>query len=218
MLLAGMPSTSAMSRRLAKCPYPNEESLVADSQAKVYAVLGHGENEGLEVAFGCVYAQGRPYRLGVIDECSMRAMCSGGIALITLAGPVVAYTEGFGTPSESINRIVVRSLGNGRVLHRVPTGVRLHPSPGRRYIGSGLATSLVVKSNGSVAWIAENAELSIGEVTYYEVHEIDKAGSRILAAGSNINPFSLALPDSGRGAPPEVYWTQGGKPMSATLN
>jgi hypothetical protein len=46
----------------------------------------------------------------------------------------------------------------------------------------------------------------------YEVHAADKAGSRLLATGANIEPNSLALVGN------TLYWTQEGKPYFATLN
>jgi hypothetical protein len=219
--LAGWSSTATGARhRQAKCPNSVTAIVIADAQIEVYEAPGQGANEGLVVAYGCAYAQGRSYRLGVVEgeNCvgSETGGC-GGIKLVTLAGSVVAYTEGTGSSSESINRIVVRNLRGGRILHRVPTGTRVHPRRG--YVGSGLARALVVKSDGAVAWIAENDELTVEEATYYEVHRIDRAGSQVLASGNDINPFSLALSSNTyRGAPPEVYWSQGGKAFSTPLN
>jgi hypothetical protein len=88
----------------------------------------------------------------------------------------------------------------------VPTGTN-----GPSSIGLGPVTSLVLKSDGAVAWIARNKP--IGEpATSYEVHAVDKTGARLLAAGDEIAPGSLVL------AGGTLYWTQGGRPMSATLN
>jgi hypothetical protein len=46
----------------------------------------------------------------------------------------------------------------------------------------------------------------------YQVHAADTTGSRLLASGANIDPTSLAL--AGR----TIYWMQGGRSFSATLN
>jgi hypothetical protein len=173
------------------------------------------------VAEGCVFGRKRSYTLGRYEpEClgsSQGGGCGGGVDNITLAGTVVAYEEGVDSESETSHVVVVRDLRSGRVLHKVPSGAPAKPSP--EHVGTGSATAIVVKSDGAVAWIAENDELLSKEGTYYEVHEIDRAGSRVLASGVSINPFSLALAGSSyRGATPEVFWTQGGRPFSAPLN
>ena len=71
---------------------------------------------------------------------------------------------------------------------------------------------MVVKSDGAVAWIAENEIGPPHGPPEYEVNAVDKTGNRTLAAGTDIAPSSLALAGS------TLYWTQGGKPMSAPLN
>jgi hypothetical protein len=122
--------------------------------------------------------------------------------------------------------VVVRDLRTGRVLHRVPTGAPLEPKPG--YVGVGNVVSIVVKSDGAVAWIADDYERSgtAHGTEYIDVYAVDKSGTRLLAAGTEIDPSSLALSVGGsnigqgsRTAPGStLYWTQGGQPMSASLN
>jgi hypothetical protein len=48
--------------------------------------------------------------------------------------------------------------------------------------------------------------------TSFEVHAADRTGSRLLASGPTIDPHSLALAGS------TLYWTQGGKPFTASLD
>jgi hypothetical protein len=78
-------------------------------------------------------------------------------------------------------------------------------------VGVGPAVAIIVKSNGSVAWIAENEIGPPRGPAEYEVHALDSSGSRMLAFGSDIDPHSLALAGS------TLYWTQGDKPFSAAL-
>jgi hypothetical protein len=111
--------------------------------------------------------------------------------------------------------VVVRDLSTGRVLHKVPTGSPVKSNPYQA--GVGPVVALVVKANGSVAWIAEDVErsMNVGSsevVPYFDVWEADKTGSRLLASGFDVDPSSLALAGS------TLYWTQGGKPFSASLN
>jgi len=73
-------------------------------------------------------------------------------------------------------------------------------------IGLGETTAIVVKSDGSVAWIVRTNDGP-------QVRFADKTGEHLLAAASPaIDPNSLALAGS------TLYWTQGGKPMSAALS
>jgi hypothetical protein len=66
----------------------------------------------------------------------------------------------------------------------------------------------VVKRDGSVAWIVETNQ----EEGRYQVHAVDKSGSRVLATGPDVDPTSLALAGS------TLYWAQGDQPFSASLN
>jgi len=75
-------------------------------------------------------------------------------------------------------------------------------------VGIGLAVAIVVKRDGSVAWIVETGE----EEGRYQVHAVDRSGSRVLASSPDIDPSSLALAGS------TLYWTQGGQPATASLN
>jgi hypothetical protein len=89
---------------------------------------------------------------------------------------------------------------------------------------------LVLKSDGSVAWIADDYERSsklLGAgAPYFDVYATDKTGTRLLASGTNIDPSSLALSvgASGVNAKPRtiegstLFWTQGGLSASTLLN
>jgi hypothetical protein len=66
-----------------------------------------------------------------------------------------------------------------------------------------------VKSDGSVAWIVD--VYGSENPVEYQVRALDRSGGRVLASGAGIAPTSLALAGS------TLYWTQGGKPFSASL-
>ena len=137
----------------------------------------------------------------------------------TLNGAVVAY-ERFSTSingeGAELRYVVVRDLRTGRIFRHLPTGNPLVARP--NVSGVGPLVSLVVKTNGSVAWIAEDIGRSTLSTTgalehiFYDVYASDKSGTRLLASGFDVSPSSLALAGS------TVYWTQGGKPASAVLN
>jgi len=174
--------------------------IAADAQAQVYSTV-EGE------VYGCAYGTKRSYFLGLVPNCGSSG-CSD-VKREVLAGPTVAYEEtsiGGVSSRESEWRVVVRDLRTGRVLHRVPTGTPSPPNPS--FVGDGFAAAIVVKSDGAVAWIVQNGV----DPSEYEVQAVDKTGGRLLAASADIDPSSLALAGS------IVYWTQAGKPFSASLN
>jgi hypothetical protein len=153
---------------------------------------------------------------------------------VTLTGSVVAYEEFLttanrytleGAPVKASLRVIVRDLRTGRVLYDVPTGTP--PKPKEGSVGVGRIVAIVLKSDGSVAWIANDTERSAtAKAPYFDVYATDKSGTLLLAAGTDIDPSSLALsvgathlgyyPDAIAGD--AVYWTQGGQSFSTTLN
>jgi hypothetical protein len=217
-LLAGASVAAARLRhRVApRCPPGNEGVMAAGAQVVVYKAgtsvyepEEHKFEEGPEEIFGCAHRAKRPYRLGPPLYGSATSG-NGGVGSITLAGPIVAYDVGEVPGMEalsnrrSVHEIWVRNLRTGKLIHRVPNG-----SPAELGdVGLGDTTEIVVKSDGSVAWIVRAGD-TLGGI---QVRSVDKTGSHLLAASSEIDPDSLALAGS------TLYWMQGGKPMSAVLN
>jgi hypothetical protein len=186
-----------------KCAQREGGVVVADAGARVYEAFPR-DGYFLEV-YGCVNGSHRVVLLG--EPASFSAVGGGGILGIQLAGPVVAYRESLDVTCCSKRLwVVVRDLRTGRVLHRVPTGTPITPTRG--YVGVGPVVSMVVKSDGAVAWIVEAED---GSPAKYQVHAVDRSGSRVLAAASDIGRTSLAL------AGGTLYWTQGGRAESAVL-
>jgi hypothetical protein len=200
----------------AKCRPGHSRQIAANAHAQLYlAPEPHALPEYLGV-YGCVYGRHRPIFLGGLPDPSSQG--DEGIQHATLAGSMAAYEEFFigGYGSERAERrVVVRDLRSGRVLHRVPNGTPPTPEPGG--VGIGNVVSLVVKSDGAVAWIAGDGEVvspsnpSV-KVSAYQVEAVDASGNRLLASGAEIDPHSLRLAGS------TLYWTQEGKTMSATLD
>jgi hypothetical protein len=195
-----------------RCVPGEPHVLVANAHAVVYEGPSDGNPGEIDA---CAYGYRRSYALGRVPYGSSSG--GGGVARETLAGTAVAYEvfDSFGSEESgsSTELVVVRNLRNGRVLHRVPTGVSARPSQVGN-IGIGRTTGLVVKSDGAVAWIvATGEELPNGEERgTFQVHAVDSTGGRVLASGGNVDPSSLALAGS------RVYWMQGGVPESAVLN
>ena len=190
-----------------KCGAAHGRVIAADQQAQLYIAT---DVEEYFVVRGCVYGHRGSYELGY--QAGEKACSSSGCLDIhreTLAGPIVAY-EYFSSAGEAeAFLVIVRDLRNGRVLHRVPTGIP-RPENASKVIGAGFASVIVVKPDGAVAWINEHP-LGRLEETEYEVHALDGIGNRVLASGTDIGARSLALAGN------TLYWTQGGQPHSAIL-
>lgn len=190
------------------CRHVSSRLLLADGLAEVYEAPEVPSEPRLAV-FGCAYRTGRSHELGIAARQRHEGGPGGesGVLEPRLAGTFVAYAKTlYYATRGSRELVIVRDLSTGRVLHETPTGTPVKPEPPTE--GVGAVVALVVKSDGSVAWIvATDAENGT-----YQVHVLDKAGNRTLATGSNIVPGSLALGGS------TLYWTQGGQAQSATLN
>lgn len=214
VLLMASPTYAARPNiSMPKCHLPgHSQMLTADGQAQVYETLETLDQEA--GVFGCVFGRKRTYYLGESLPSAGTPEGSKGIKLEVLSGSVVAYQYGLFTPGFKEALIVVRNLRTGKILHRVPTGPSKPPSS----MEVGPAEAIVLKSDGAVAWIVEsNYEPSTAKNHYtsskeYTVFALDRAGTRQLAAGRNIDPSSLTLAGS------TLYWTQGGVPSSTRLN
>ena len=174
--------------------------IAADPHAQVY----EAERNTLKV-YGCA-GHGRSYLLGeVVAEIGHGPFSGVSTKTLALAGTDVAFWE----EGERSSPLIVRDLRTGRMLHKLQIG-----TPPLIEADNGYATAIVVKSDGSVAWIVGHsfgAAESLGPPPVYEVEAADKPGRRVLASGTDIDPSSLALAGS------TLYWTQGGKPASALL-
>jgi hypothetical protein len=198
-------------KMLAKCVPGHSHLIAIDTRAQVYFAPEPGE-AGAEAVYGCAYGRRRSYFIGKIADCGSSGCV--GVEHEVLAGPLVAYEDfsigGVGSMSAS-HLVVVRDLRSGRFLRKLPTGMSGSSNP--KIIGTSSTTAIVLRSDGAVAWIVEPAcaGAAADGPTCYEVHAVDRTGSRILASGTDIDPHSLALAGS------TLYWTQGGKPFAATL-
>ncbi len=190
--------------------------VVADAQAQVYKAPAIASLPEYLDFIGCAYVQAKSYNLGIPPAYGSPSGV-GGTRLYTLRGTIVAFekflTFNLEPGTRYVNEIVVRDLRNGRFLHRLPTDTFAASPKSEGDFGAGEAGAMVVKSDGAVAWIADIVEDAMPkDLITYQVHAVDKNGSRVLASGPSIEPSSLALAGS------TLYWTQGGEPMSSVLN
>jgi hypothetical protein len=203
LALTAVPTIAAAKhhRRPVRCERGQRGMIVANGAAQVY---GGRPGSGIDV-FACAFGSRRIFDLGLPYECGGGGSGCAGVRKEVVAGPVVAYEVTYAIVGHHVNdRVLVRDLRTGRLLHSEPTAASSH--------GLGWATDIVVKSDGAVAWIAGLPWVPESGPVRYEVQAVDKHGSRLLAVGTDIEPSSLAL---GAGT---LYWTQGGTAMSATLS
>lgn len=229
LVLTAAPVGAAHARgaKSRSCPPANAKVVAANTQATLYEAAPAGDLPEYLHVFGCARGGARRYDLGGVpdcglfesgcfgvEECSISTVC-GGVRHEVLAGDMAAFELFHTGPEAGHWYVVVRNLRSGRTLVHVPTGT---PLVVERYVtGVGTVVGIVLKRDGSVAWLAEDFLRSLPqgalgpEIPYYDIYAAEGASVRLLASGTDIAPSSLALADG------TVYWTQAGKPASAQL-
>jgi hypothetical protein len=168
-------------------------TLALTARARVYASGGD--------VFGCARGTHRSYRLGG----SGSSVREGRVGPVALAGLDASYgLAHFGVDAGS-SQVLVRRLSDGRRLRSLPAVTR--PQRPESY---SAVDSVVVKADGSVAWIA-TARSILGGSPDIEVHRADRRGRALLDAGPRIDAGSLRLRGSW------LRWRDGGVTRSATL-
>jgi hypothetical protein len=168
--------------------------IAADAQAEVYVAPETPEYPEKLALWGCTRNSRRSHLLGGLGGFGSQGGESTKFKVLAGSVAVVEYFAAVGSEQQRVSILIeVTDLRTGRVLHRVPAG--------------GRVVDAVARGDGAAAWMTGENERQ-----GHEVRAVDRAGNRMLAAGADINPFSLALAGS------TLYWTQGGVPMSAALN
>jgi hypothetical protein len=228
---AGVTSAGATRARGHKgCAPRGPRIVLASPQAQVYAAPDR-RSEVIAI-YACANTGRRSFIVAGCNTSEGAGACARG-SHVTLAGAMIAYEDAFVADSNGVEPgvdewyVAVRDLKTGRRVLRVPTGAALKPRA--RYVGVGNLVALALRSDGAIAWIADDYERSASggqsEVAFFDVEAADKSGVRLLAAGTDVDPASLALgvdaTDIGARnrsvAGSVVYWTQGGRVSSASL-
>jgi hypothetical protein len=102
--------------------------------------------------------------------------------------------------------VIVRNLGDGRLLHAVPATTTAHRPESLESVDS-----IVVKPDGAVAWIAQTRSIIGRGAAILEVHRLDIRGQSLLDVGRSIEARSLRLSGS------TVSWQVGAVIRKATL-
>jgi hypothetical protein len=175
----------------AVCGPPAARTLAGNAVARVYASGGK--------AYGCARGT-RSYELGMTGY----SIGAPHIEAVRVAGRIAAYglrTSGVDTGYATMN--VIR-LTTGKLLAQRPATTRAGVE------GFQSIDSLVIKSDGAVAWIA--TARSIGMPTFIrQLQRLDERGFRLLDFGPNVAAASLALHGS------TLSWKHGTAVRTATL-
>jgi hypothetical protein len=188
LLASGSPHAS-----VARCGSASGHTLAADRVARVYAVG--------DTVYGCAKGGARPYVLGHRRTC----VGSSRVAPVKLAARIAAYgLERCGVDTGS-TQVIVRRLTDGSQMHAQAAT----SPPGAESFQS--VDSLVVKSDGAVAWIATGSSIVGGRKTI-EVRRADRAGAALLDSGAEVVTHSLRLHRS------TLSWKHGATSRTAALH
>ena len=170
---------------------------LADEYVQVYE-----SGEGVAKVFACAYGHRHTYLLNTPRPCPS-SYCERPLRQLVIAGPFVAYEP----EQQTASNIIVRNIITGRVLYKAPIATPANPDFN--------AERIVLKTDGSAAWIATSFRK-----TGSQVHALERSGNKLLAIIGENDRNSLALVNETGFYPQssKLYWTQEGKPMSATLN
>jgi len=152
--------------------------------------------------YGCSLGGLRSFRLG--NEA--RSIREGRVGPLAVAGRDAAY---------GLSRYGVDTLPATVIVERLIDGKQLHNSSattqplGPEFFQS--VESIVVRSDGAVAWVAKAGSIISRRPADVEVNRTDTRGRLLLDSGAGIDPKSLRLHDS------TVSWRHGSATHSATL-
>lgn len=216
-LLLGVCAPADARQRGGACVPRHGTLIVADARAAVYTIRVEAYEAWMEEGRlvqqhfaerqtrGCVVGHRRSFKLW--EEAPESLEVAALLGDFTLAGDMVAYSESRLSKYEPFflgSRVLVRSLVTGRFVH-------IHESRNE-------AEKIVVKSDGSVAWIAvDSAPYAKPPTRSYEVRAIDESGERLLADSGQQpdidGPGISSLELNGD----FLSWQQGGEERHAVL-
>jgi hypothetical protein len=191
---AGPAGAATLNKCRASSTSGGAKVLVRSSAAVVFAKRGN--------TYGCVYS-GSPIRQLLDEGGGIKNGKGDDTVKPIIAGRYVAYASYGSAIGDEFDRVIVWDLKVGRLASRS---------------SSNSVHSLVVKSNGSVAWTQNSVVEPADQArTVFEVHALsvpDHTDDQLLDRGDDIDPRSLALSADRL----FVTWTRGGAPKSAGLN
>jgi hypothetical protein len=194
----GSPATPATAGSAA-CAAPRSAPIVTTSRARVYEASGGR-------VFACSYRYGRRVLIGPAPD------------VIELFAPYavnsrhVAFLQGYFEGTAAYYDVVEYDLKTGRLRFEEQNG----PSDdcgGDDDCGASSVGRLLMKPNGSLAWVACYTNGHGCRHGPYAILRRDRRGPKLLDQGGRIEPRSLRLTRGGR----RVVWRKRGELRHATL-
>jgi len=194
-VIAVVVAASGASAHGPLCGPSKAHTLASDALARVYSRGGK--------VYGCAKGSHSSYFLGSTSPSATRERAR--VGPIALAGVDVAFGRTTSGVDVISAEVVVRNLTDGRVLRDdAATAGNFGPETAQR------VDSIVVKPDGSVAWIASvNSIISHRGTT--QVRKSDQTRRASLDSGRKIKPNSLRLDGS------KLSWSDGLVMKTATL-
>jgi hypothetical protein len=184
---------SAAARGGTVCGPAKARTLAADRLARVYTAD--------QKVYGCAHGTHSRYMLGTTSN----SPGEGRVGPIALAGVDVAFGRTTSGVDVISAEVVVENLTDGHVLKDLPaTAGNFGPEYAQQ------VNSIVVKPDGSVAWIGSISSITSGK-TAIQVRKSDRTQATLLDSGPGIKPDSLRLHRS------ELTWRDGSTRKSAKL-
>ena len=180
--VAASRGARAEHRSVSRGCYPKGSTTIAQDKAGRFYSSRHGFRSG--PWYVCLFKQGTPRELRYAIPLASSAKVSG------------RYVAWFDR---------VRGPGGQVAVYDMATGHRNFDERTGRY------GSLVLRANGSIAWIASKLGPPANPPTW-EVSRHDSTGTAIVASGPQIDPHSLAADGQW------LYWTDVGSPRSAPFH
>jgi hypothetical protein len=205
VLAAVLPSAAIAATTCRASTAKGAKLVVASRAAVVYRRVetGPGVVGDRPIYYGCLYARDKPRQLNVFHDFNDY------FGPWALAGRYVAFAYDIeeAAGAEANDEIKVRDLKTGRWL---PGSFGTEGSA----VGEASVAALVLKPNGSVAWIASYYKDSVRRFQVWALEKASDGEKRKLDEGKAVRPRSLALSANGK----TVYWRNGGETRSEALH
>jgi hypothetical protein len=199
--------------RSGDCKPAKSTTLAASRKVRLYSVahpVPSGDGTSIPVPiYGCLVATGRSRLLNAPARLHPQSPglqpVSIDTKIIALHAPWAAYPEQFITADTFTLVVAATNLQSGKTAYCEVPGTR---APRR----GPSVSAIVLKGDGSVAWIGEANSSGLDEGTLVRtVVACDSTGSRVLDSGEGIDLHSLTL----RGS--RLNWSDSGITRSASL-
>lgn len=191
---AALDQAGAAARRTV-CGPAAAHTLAADPVARVYS--RHGK------VYGCAHGGSRSYRLGT----NAHSFNEGRAGPLALSGAEVAYGLTFYGVDTINAEVLVRRLTDGHVRRQHSA---INEPVGAEYFET--VDDVVVKGNGSVAWIAHATWIGAQGKGVTEVNKSDRTRKSLLDSSPSIAIHSLHLHGS------QLTWKDGSSSRVTTLS